>query len=511
MKKFYCFGLAVFACITAFATSSCSKNDEAINNSDTDTINGPDKVIYENEYGSLVRINNLLYELSHDGTCKLIDSGLGPNNTMYYSLFPTPIFNIPNEITIKGKTYAVTTVILDRSRNFDGIDNQIHKIECLSIPSNVLHYSGRKDFMPKTLIIGGNVRSVLEARAIKIIWLPNTAPSGYKDVKGRVQYASSTAYGGSVIVYPHLSSMFTVDDIAYVMTDPSERTCDLIGALATHSDKVICNGSVTKDGIKFSVGNILKYAFYQCTEIKDTEISNIKEIGDSAFYGCSKLSNLTLSNIKTIGKSSFYDCEIAKLSMPGTVTSIGTAAFGNCNKLSNVSLEDGDGILYIERPKKGYTDFDVFSGTRIKKLYIGRDLYYDTDNDRSPFFRLDTLEEVEIRKGETDISNSMFYGCSALKFVTIGDDITRIGEKAFSGCSSMTSFKFGKKLKSIGADAFSDCTALTSFTSEALTPPSCGNQALDDINKWECVLHVPSESIELYKTANQWKSFLKIE
>lgn len=124
---------------------------------------------------------------------------------------------------------------------------------------------------------------------------------------------------------------------------------------------------------------------------------------------------------------------------------------------------------------------------------------------------MDTLEEVEIREGETEISNSMFYGCIALKTVIIGDDITMIGEKAFSGCSSMTSFKFGKKLKIIEADAFSDCTALISLTSDAINPPSCGSQALDDINKWECILHVPRESIEAYKTADQWKNFLKIE
>ena len=144
-------------------------------------------------------------------------------------------------------------------------------------------------------------------------------------------------------------------------------------------------------------------------------------------------------------------------------------------------------------------------------MYIGRDLYYSTSDDRSPFYRMDTLEDVEIRNGETEISNSMFYGCISLKTVIIGDDITKIGSKAFSGCSSMTSFKFGKELRSIGADAFSDCTALTSFTSDAINPPTCGSQALDDINKWECILHVPAESIEAYKTADQWKNFLKIE
>lgn len=39
----------------------------------------------------------------------------------------------------------------------------------------------------------------------------------------------------------------------------------------------------------------------------------------------------------------------------------------------------------------------------------------------------------------------------------------------------------------------------------------CGTQALDDINKWECTLYVPDESIADYKTAAQWKEFFFIE
>ena len=39
---------------------------------------------------------------------------------------------------------------------------------------------------------------------------------------------------------------------------------------------------------------------------------------------------------------------------------------------------------------------------------------------------------------------------------------------------------------SIGDKAFSGCTAVTKIISRATTPPACGSQALDDINKWKC-------------------------
>ena len=46
--------------------------------------------------------------------------------------------------------------------------------------------------------------------------------------------------------------------------------------------------------------------------------------------------------------------------------------------------------------------------------------------------------------------------------------------------------------------------------SQAVAPPTCGTQALDDINKWNCTLYVPSESMMDYQTANQWKDFFFI-
>ncbi len=59
----------------------------------------------------------------------------------------------------------------------------------------------------------------------------------------------------------------------------------------------------------------------------------------------------------------------------------------------------------------------------------------------------------------------------------------------------------------IGSDAFSDCTGLTSYYSYSVVPPTCGDQALDDINKWECTLYIPATSTDEYMAADQWKEF----
>ncbi|MDE6267291.1 MAG: leucine-rich repeat domain-containing protein [Muribaculaceae bacterium] len=85
----------------------------------------------------------------------------------------------------------------------------------------------------------------------------------------------------------------------------------------------------------------------------------------------------------------------------------------------------------------------------------------------------------------------------------IPDNLQNIEIFALAGCSSIGSYTSGTEVKSIGKEAFSDCTALTSFTSLAATPPTCGSQALYDINKWECKLLVPEHSLDDYRAADQ--------
>ena len=118
---------------------------------------------------------------------------------------------------------------------------------------------------------------------------------------------------------------------------------------------------------------------------------------------------------------------------------------------------------------------------------------------------------VVITDKETEISENEFYGCTNLQEVKIGDGVESFGDWAFSGCSSLKNFSFGSSVKRIGKEAFSDCTAMERIVSRSKEPPVCGSQALDDINKWNCVLKVPEGSMVTYQNADQWKEFFFIE
>ena len=112
---------------------------------------------------------------------------------------------------------------------------------------------------------------------------------------------------------------------------------------------------------------------------------------------------------------------------------------------------------------------------------------------------------------EEKVYANEFYGCTNLKNVSIGNGVTAIGNYAFSGCANLESFAFGSSMSTIGEEAFSDCVSMTKLISNALVPPTCGTQALDDINKWDCTLMIPEGTLSAYAAADQWKEFFFIE
>ena len=261
-----------------------------------------------------------------------------------------------------------------------------------------------------------------------------------------------------------------------------------------------------------AVNSVGSHAFQKCSSLISATIGNGAEtINDYAFSGCSALNELKIgSNVKTIESYAFSGCSILpSITIPQTVTDIKNGVFDGCNSLTEVIFSDSNMELNL-----GSNDSNpLFSSCPLDYVYIGRNINYNTslNSGYSPFYCNTTLREVNITDKETEISENEFYGCSNLQKVTIGDGVTIIGNRAFSSCSSLKNFSFGTQMKNIGIEAFSDCTAVEELSSRASTPPVCGSQALNDINKWNCKLIVPKGYLKVYQDAEQWKEFFYIE
>ena len=81
---------------------------------------------------------------------------------------------------------------------------------------------------------------------------------------------------------------------------------------------------------------------------------------------------------------------------------------------------------------------------------------------------------------------------------------------AFYGCSSLTSVVIGGGVKTIGSGAFANCPELTDVTCYAENVPSTQSNAFEDSYIEHATLHVPTASIDVYKTTVPWSGFGKI-
>ena len=369
----------------------------------------------------------------------------------------------------------------------------------------------------------------------KVLWFANTPPNGYQELQGIINYVSNDSYTmlNSKTKYSFLSSIFEVDGIKYVPTNPSEKECDAIDCIYNSSsentiiDKIVyykgiamnvvnvmpylCSGNIFIKNISWKFnGSIPNYTFHNCLFAENVTLgSEVATIGHYAFANCTRIKEVQIPNsTRIIGEYAFQNCTYSKLSIPPSVMEIKNFAFSGCSELSTFTIVDRN--TPINLGSNGSSP--LFSSCPLDSVYIGGDILYQTNGDKgySPFYRNTYLRTVVINDEETEISENEFYGCSSLKKVKMGDGIMTIGNRAFSGCSSITEFSFGSKLASIGEEAFSDCSSIASLVSNAQNPPSCGTQALDDINKWNCTLVVPIGCKTNYQSAEQWKDFFFI-
>ena len=416
-----------------------------------------------------------------------------------------------------------------------------------------------------SVIIGTGVTSIgndafYDSNLKKVIWLPNTPPTGYRHVYSQVNYVSNKYefFYDNQRIYPFLSSMFIVDGIKYVPTSPSERTCDVIDC--SYNEKVSninIHSTVIYNGIEMNVKDILPYAFYNNDNIESIFFNNVGIIDNYSFCECSNMKSITIGkNATSIGKGVFQDCiTLQSVDIPDEINSLGESAFSGCFSLSTINIGKGIGeirrhsfkdckvlrainiphsvkvidnyafegciglknLIIDNRDEElslgSNSSLPLFADCPLDSVYIGGNVTYDTSSGSgySPFYRNTSLRTVVITDKETEISPYEFYGCTNLKNFSIGDGVTSFGDWSFSGCSSLKYFAFGSQVATIGKEVFSDCTAIIKIFSKALTAPACGSQALDDINKWECKLYVPKGCMSVYKAADQWKEFFFME
>ena len=239
---------------------------------------------------------------------------------------------------------------------------------------------------------------------------------------------------------------------------------------------------VTYDGMEYAVTSIEEYALSFCTSLVSVVIPcSVTSIGDGTFGNCTGLVSVDIPNsVTSIGDYAFMGCEsLASIVIPNSVTYIGDYAFMGCESLASIAIPCS------------VTD-------------IGRYAFCECSN----------LASVVIPNSVAGIGDAAFARCTRLASIVIPNSITSIEAYTFQTCTGLVSVDIPYSVTSIGKSAFTSCNSLKKLVCHATTPPVfddefCG--AFVGVDKNECTLYVPQESLDAYKSAAQWKEFFFLE
>ena len=249
-----------------------------------------------------------------------------------------------------------------------------------------------------------------------------------------------------------------------------------IGDCITEIGENAFNGQtiMTSVTISSSVTEVGSLAFANCQSLTSlTFPSNITYLGDNAFKDCIRLEQINFNGTipNTLQPSLFSGCySLQSASWLGynNITSIGNSCFINCSSLSNVSFPNSLNVI-----------------------------------GNSAFENCESISSITIPSNVTSIGYRAFMNCNSLTSVNIEADDILIGENGFYKCSSLTSVTVNSSAVTMYGNVFNDCISLCKITFTAPTPFEIEDGFFDNTN--ECMLFVPCESLQAYKTA--WSQY----
>lgn len=305
-----------------------------------------------------------------------------------------------------------------------------------------------------------------------------------------------------------------------------------------------------------TIGN---FAFHNCGALKEIVLPNsLESLGICSFSGCSNLASVVLHDcLKTIPRQAFENCtSLTSFVIPSSVTSIDYDAFSNCSLLESLTIPNSidnlsdaffgcssieylyleDIEMYLSRIHGDMVDSNSPLRSTSKPVHVfvaGKEITsvsFAEGRTTIPAYTLRNcayIKTISLPKGLKSIGYSAFSGCTGLERVDIPSTVTTIEDYCFEKCSSLTkvilsegnvsigryafqsdysltSFEFPASIKTIGHHCLYGCKGLTSITIKAIDVPQGDDGMFLGSN---CPIYVPEESVEAYKTSEQWKNF----
>ncbi len=208
------------------------------------------------------------------------------------------------------------------------------------------------------------------------------------------------------------------------------------------------NHTVTSVTIPEGVETIEKYAFYNCSVLRNVTLpESLKTVKEYAFYECKLLENINLTKVKTVSDFAFYNC--ASL----TGSDLGGIDFSNVSALGAYSFA-GTSISNADLSNLACSGIGAFKDcARLKTVILG-----EKTRIADGMFENTALSRITVYCDT--IPDYAFRNCKKLTTVNLRGDLTYLGEEAFAGCVKLSAVNFNGICEEIAYAAFYGCTEL---------------------------------------------------
>lgn len=280
------------------------------------------------------------------------------------------------------------------------------------------------------------------------------------------------------------------------------------------------------------------YAFYECKQLKNIDLSSVTAIGQSAFQsainlesvgdtpklknvfryafrGCSNLKSINLSNLLTAEAYAFASCGVESVDLRN-LTSAGNNMFDGCGKLTSV------GSLKNLTKISDYMFKDCRTLPMVSYLTENIGIYAFQNCNALEV----TNEQLKIVKtignggfnnctkiaGEISLPNIESIGSAAFEYSGItsidlaGAPITEIGQYAFSNMNALKKITISANVGKLGANIFYNSKGLAEIHMLSATPATLDTNTFADTSD-NFVIYVPKGCAETYKAAEGWSTY----
>lgn len=318
-----------------------------------------------------------------------------------------------------------------------------------------------------------------------------TIPDGLTTIK---EGAFQGCTGLTSITIP--DSVTTIEEGAFQgCTNLSDITIPNTDMIHTVFD----GAGITSVTIAEGVTSIADEAFKDWEDLISVKLpSTLTRIGDHAFEMCSSLTEIVIpESVTYIGSGAFKNCsDLTRVKLPSSTTTILTDTFAGCGSLSEINIPSG--LISI-----GSYAFECCHN--LPNIVLPATV---TEIGSSAFSSCD-FTTFSIPQGVTSIEYGTFYDCRYLSSISIPDSVEYIDVHAFYNCVALTSVIIPGNVTSIGDSAFQNCAGLSYITVHAVEPPvvETGEDEYLFSGADNCLIYVPSESLNAYKTAPVWSNY----